>query len=362
MPNLFIDDLTASGAGIGTLDGLKVFVDGALPGETVSCEITQHKKRYAKAKLLDVLTASNHRQQPVCPLFGSCGGCQLMHLTYEGQLDWKRKRVFDALVRIGKLNVDVMPCRPSPKQLGYRNKIHLHNGGFHKRHSHDIVPVKKCYIHNPIGDEKIDAAKEIVIKSSFSTGEVMVIKNGKPDRPYITEKLGGLTFRIRPKDFFQINPGAAYELYKQVIELADIDASHRILDAYCGVGGLALFAAQRAEHVQGIECVPTAIKSAKENAKLNAITNVKFRCQRMEQVTDIDQYDTIFLNPPRAGVDPQVLERCTAKRLIYVSCDPATLARDLSSLTARYQIETVIPIDLFPQTVHVESVVALSRR
>ena len=362
MPNIFIDDLTASGAGIGAFDGLKVFVDGALPGETVSCEITEHKKRYSKAKLLKIIEASKQRQQPICPLFGSCGGCQLMHLNYEGQLEWKRKRVFDALTRIGQLDVDVEPCHPSLKQLGYRNKVHLHRGGFHKRHSHDIVPVKKCYIHNPVGDAMLGNAKEMVIKSTFTTNEVMVIKNGKPDRPYITEKLGALQFRIRPKDFFQINPVAAHELYKQVIELAEIDASHRVLDAYCGVGGLALFAAQKAKHVHGIECVKTAIHTAKENARLNGIDNVTFSCQRMEHVSNIDQFDTVFLNPPRGGVDPAVLARCQAKRLIYVSCDPATLARDLGKLIDRYQIETVIPFDLFPQTVHVETVVSLSRR
>lgn len=360
--DLIIDDLTSSGQGIGTYDGLKIFIDGPLPGETVSCKILERKKRYAKAKLLKIIKSSEQRKRPVCPLFGSCGGCQLMHLSYEGQLEWKRKRVFDALARIGKLDVDVASCRPSPRQLGYRNKIHLHQGGFHKRHSHTIIPINKCYIHNPIGDAKIENAREVVIKSSFATDEVMVIKNGKADRPYITEKLGALEFRIRPKDFFQVNPAAALELYKQVIEFARIDPSHRILDAYCGVGGLALFAAGQAYHVHGIECVETAIESARENAELNGINNVTFSCQQIEQVPKIDQYDTIFLNPPRGGVDPRVLAQCQSQRLVYVSCDPATLARDLNSLTDRYMIEKVIPFDLFPQTVHVETVVSLFRR
>ncbi|MDN3507261.1 MAG: 23S rRNA (uracil(1939)-C(5))-methyltransferase RlmD [Simkaniaceae bacterium] len=367
MAKILIEDLTSSGEGVGTLEGKKVFVDGALPTEEVGVEITSSKKRFSKAKLLKILSPSKDRVDPICPLFGTCGGCQIMHLDYPAQLKWKRARVQNALQRIGGIEVDVAPCTPSPDPLGYRNKIHLHNGGFYKRHSHEVVPVDKCYIHNPIGEKALPLAmdaKEAIIKTSLNTEEVLLVLDGKGDRPFITEKLGDLHFKIRSQDFFQINPKQALQLYEKAILCAEIDTTMRVLDAYSGVGTLSLFAAKKAKEVVGIEIVRSAVKSAQENALLNNIFNTSFRFGKVEnELPKLGTFDVIFLNPPRGGVDEKVLQaliKHPPKRLLYISCDPATLSRDLKILQKKFAIKGVFPFDMFPQTAHVETLVSLT--
>jgi len=289
-----------------------------------------------------------------------------MHLDYPAQLKWKQKRIKDALLRIGKIDFPVSPCTPSPDQLGYRNKIHLHEGGFYKKNSHDIVKVDKCYIHSPIGEKALPLvknAKEAIIKSSIDSGDVLLVIDGKSDKPFITEKLGDLRFQIGGRDFFQINPKQALQLYEKAMQCAQIDREMRVLDGYCGVGTLSLFAAKKAKSVLGIEQVGSAIKSAKQNAKLNSIGNVEFQLGKVEdELPKLDPFDAIFLNPPRGGLDPKVIEallKAPPKRLIYISCDPATLSRDLSILQEQFTIQDVFPFDMFPQTVHVETLVSL---
>lgn len=364
---LNIEDLTSSGEGVGTVDGKKIFVEGALPHEQVEVEITLTKKRYAKAKLLKILKASPYRIDPICPLFGICGGCQIMHLDYPEQLKWKTSRVKNTLLRIAKISPSISPCAPSPDQLHYRNKIHLHKGGFHKRHSHEIVPINRCYIHNKTGEKSLPQAKkcrEAIIKTSLATDETMLICSGKPDRPFLIEKLADLEFKVGPNDFFQVNPKQALRMYNRAIECAELNSTARVLDAYCGVGCLTLLAAQKAKTVIGIESGREAIKHAEENAQRNSISNTAFYCAQVEdKIPSLGTFDTIFLNPPRGGVDPQVLSTICAhppKRLIYISCDPATLARDLSQLKDLFKIEAVLPFDMFPQTTHVETLVSLT--
>lgn len=356
---MIIEDLTSTGEGVGTIEGKKVFVDGALPGETVEIEVLEDRKRFSKAKLLRIVKPSKHRVDPICPLFGTCGGCQIMHLEYPEQLNWKRKRVADALRRIGSLDVEVAECTPSPDQLGYRNKIHLHQGGLHKRHTHDIVSVDKCYILNPLGNKSLpQTANEAIIRTA--NGEVLVELDGKSNRPYIIEHLGHLRFKIGPRDFFQVNSKQALQLYQKAVQCAQ---PGRVLDAYCGVGCLSLFASKQAKEVLGIEIEKSAVESAEENAKLNGITNVTFKCGKVEKLLPkLGSFDTIFLNPPRAGVEPEVISsllKHPPKRLIYISCDPATLARDLKLLKTKFIIEEVVPFDMFPQTIHVETLINL---
>jgi 23S rRNA (uracil1939-C5)-methyltransferase len=363
-----IEDLTSSGEGVGTLEGKKVFVDEALPTELVEIEITESKKRYSKATIMKMVKPSSARVDPICPLFGECGGCQLMHLSYDKQIEWKADRVSAALKRLGGIEAEVAPCTPSPDQLGYRNKIHLHQGGFYKRHSHDIVSIERCYIHNPIGEKaltEVQHANEAIIRTSLSEERVMIVVDGKPSCEFITETLGDLRFKIRAGDFFQVNPKQATQLYQKAIDLAQITRSTRVLDGYCGVGTLSLFAAQKAGEVVGIEVAKNAVESARENAQLNGITNIQFSIGKFEdKLPHIGEFDVVFLNPPRGGVDPRVIETLLAhppQKLIYISCDPGTLSRDLKALQSGFAIEGVFPFDMFPQTVHVETLVNLNR-
>ncbi len=407
-----IEALGSSGEGIGTLeDGLKVFVDGALPGEEVEIALVQRKKTYAKGKLLRVLTPSKMRTTPICPLFGTCGGCQIMHLNYETQLEVKRQRIIDAFERIGEIsNPQVEPCTPSPKPLHYRNKIQLPVSagkiGLYRKNSHEVIDVKKCFIHCEQGEELYTwirthlqvPVRHILIRSAVFNQETVVtfVTDGSKSlktfaqeiqqrfpqvvgvveninrsttntvlgktfrtligRSHIFEKIGGKTFKIAVPSFFQVNSWQAGSLFQKAIELASIQPNETVLDAFTGVGTLALFAADRAKHVTGIECIPEAIADAKENAKLNGITNCSFSVGHAHAQTA----DITLLNPPRKGCDPQLLSAIGSKKIVYISCDPATLARDLRLLKG-YQIEKIVPFDLFPQTTHVETVVSLKR-
>jgi len=406
---------------------MKIFVEGALPGETVSVEVTQQKKAYAKAKLLSLLTPSHERTEPLCPLFGECGGCQVMHLQYPAQLNLKKKRVEDALQRIGGLqDVNVLPCLPSPTSLGYRNKIQLpvlwKNGqktlGLYRKNSHEIVSLKRCLIQCSQGEELLSLISEkltlpcvryVLIRNAVFHEEALVIfvttgryskelkkfgeelmeenslikgvvesLNTRCDnvilgprfrllagRPFIYETLLNKIFKISPSAFFQVNPGQTENLYGKAIQLAEIEPHEIILDAYCGVGTLALFAADRAKHAYGIECIPHAIADAIENARLNHLSNCSFICGKAEEmIHQFDSLDILFLNPPRKGCAPEFLTavmKIKPQKIIYISCDPATLARDLSKLKSCYQITIVQPLDMFPQTMHVETIVRLDR-
>lgn len=437
--DLSITGLGSGGEGIGAVDSFKVFVEGVLPGEVVRARLSTVKKSYGKAAVVDIIEPSINRVQPVCPVFGRCGGCQVMHLAYHAQLATKRQQVVDALARIGHLpDVDVATCCPSPNEIGYRNKVQTAVVGsrrspvvgFYSKGSHDVIPIDRCYIHCSAGEEVFEEVqrqiktvgidpynektdkgtlRHIVIKSAINSGGVLVVlvTTGRQQRQVqaladaiiatspvvhgvvesvnrrksnvilgsdfqtlagkgtIQESIAGLTFTISPAAFFQVNTLQAEQLYRHAIALGNI-AGKRILDAYCGVGTLSCLVAGEAKNVVGIEVVPQAITDANANAALNHISNCQFICSTVEKVIDIaDDIDTVFLNPPRKGCDPTVLETLIRKgpeHIVYISCNPATLARDLAILNeGGYTIGTVTPFDMFPQTMHVESVVGLTK-
>jgi 23S rRNA (uracil1939-C5)-methyltransferase len=444
--SLRIDNLGSSGEGIGHYHGYTIFVDGALPGETVEARLYDCQKRYGRAKLLSITTLSPDRVVPPCPLFGRCGGCQLMHLSYEKQLLVKQQKVIDAMQRIGKIEgIQVEPCLPSPSALGYRNKIQLpvrqsEDGlllGLYARASHDLIEVEQCLIHCDLGEEVFQEVRTIlkssgmeahspetgagelrhvIIKSASKTGEaLLVLVTNQPPSPLlqhiadevrqrcpavkgvvhnlnaerdnvilgkkytvlagegsIQEVLCGLTFKVSPASFFQVNPSQAECLYAKAVQFADLQGNETVLDAYCGVGTLSLIFAKIAKKVIGVECVPEAIADAQENAKTNQIDNVSFVCANAEEfVTSsgnkaLAAVDVVILNPPRKGCEPAFLEgikRLRPRKVVYISCDPATLARDLALLsTGGYRVDQIQPYDMFPQTAHVECIAICSKR
>lgn len=436
---LSIHNLGSHGEGVGRKEGYTIFVEGALPDEVVEATLTEQHKNYGRANLLRIVKPSLNRVEPVCTLFGTCGGCQLMHLAYPQQLKIKQQRVSDAFQRIGMMeNVRVEECLPSPSPLAYRNKIQLpvREGpegmmiGLYAASSHEIVEIESCHIHCPLG-EKIykeihplikkssvsayDPAtgkgelRHLLIKSAVNTGEVLIvfITNGPCTRPLqkiaaeimalcpevkgvvnnintgrhnvilgpvyqkiegndsITESLCGMRFKISAASFFQVNPAQAEHLYEKALEYCHLDGSETVLDAYCGVGTLSLAFAKQAKKVIGIECVPEAIENAKENAILNAVSNVSFICANSEAyINQASGINVVVLNPPRKGCDPRFLEgikRLRPVKIVYISCDPATLARDIAKISSfGYKIIGVQPYDMFPQTAHVETVVMLT--
>lgn len=424
-----VTSLTSKGEGVGRYSGFTLFIEGALPGETVLFEITEAKKRFARAALKKVLAASPNRTSPPCPLFGTCGGCQLMHLSYSGQLTAKRERVMDAFKRIGGFeDLQVEKCLPSPKELHYRNKVQfpvvLNQGqkvlGLYAAKSHQVIPVETCYLQSHLGNTTYQTLKkliqdssitpfshktgkgtlkQLVIKTAEQTNQVLIVlvttgrepektlelataiqKNcsevvgvvenrGKitktlTGKPVLTESLSELLFQISGTAFFQVNPLQANHLYTQALEFADLTPKSSLLDAYCGVGTLSLIASKTAEHVYGIETVPDAVMDANRNKKLNKIHNCTFYTGKVEELIDsIPGVDRALINPPRAGCDIKVLEalsRRSMEKIVYISCDPATLARDCQILTQKgYSIAKIQPVDMFPQTMHVECIVQL---
>lgn len=427
-----IEDITSTGEGVGNLDGLKVFVDGALPGELVEVARTTLKKTFAKASLLKIIKQSPDRVTPICPIFSKCGGCQLMHLSYEAGLKLKEKRIRDAFERIGKLeNFALMPCHPSPSELHYRNKIQLpisqdRSIGLYAKRSHEIIPVEHCFIHHPAGESVFQACSKIIRDSSITIyneqngkGELrhLLLKSGngvlvvlittkKPTynlkgiakqiiaqegvvgvihglnqkrsnvvrgdhytllegEYYLMAELLGIKVRLSAPSFFQVNSSQAANIYEKALELADLKPSDRVIDAYCGVGLFACLLAKKCDHVTGIEVVSEAIEDANYNAKLNGV-EVDFVCGKVEDL--IDQYPrqtVVFINPPRKGCAEKVLvniAKMNPKKIIYTSCDPATLARDLNILsTLGYSKIEAYPFDMFPQTTHVEILTIISK-
>lgn len=430
-----VQRLGIHGEGIGYWHGYTLFVDGALPGEMIRARITEQKRHYGRAKVTTIETVSPNRVKPVCPLFGTCGGCQVMHMDYQEQLVIKRQRVVDALERIGKIITEVDPCVASPKPLHYRNKTQLSVRpgpviGFNESGSHNIVQVDHCYIHCELGQKVYEALlpllkgisgydwntfegflRTLIIKTAINTSEVLVcfVTNGDDSevlkevatvlmkqcpevkgvvqnintskensvlgketrliagKLQIQEVLCGLKFHISTSSFFQVNTEQAEQLYLKALEFGEVKTTDVVLDAYCGVGTLSLLFAKHAKKVIGIECISEAIQDAKENANLNQMTNVEFICGEVESsLKNIENVDLVILNPPRKGCETSVIQELgkrKPRKILYVSCDPATLARDLALLVSfGYSIDAVQPFDMFPQTAHVETLVSLSNQ
>lgn len=441
--NIEIEDIGSSGEGVGKIDGFTVFVPQAIPGDRVKVKITTLKKRYGIGKIIEITQTSRDRVKPICNLFGKCGGCQLMHMAYQAQLDMKRNKVVQALNRIGKIDAKVHPTIGMENPYGYRNKaqfpVGIRNGkaiiGPYEMGSHNIVDTNYCHIQAPItekiteiikkyiDDYKIEVYDEvkrrglirnIIIRVGFATGDVMVVlvTNGR-QLPYkdelikmlkenipglksvvqnintrntnvvlgeetivlygedrIVDHIGESKFNISSKSFFQVNSIQTKILYDKVLEYADLKGNEVVFDIYCGIGTIALYLAQEAKEVHGVEIIDAAIEDARVTAKINNINNAKFYVGDAEKVVP-NLYkeglyaDIVVVDPPRRGCEESVLEtmvKMAPEKIIYVSCNPATLARDLGYLVeGGYKVVEVQPVDMFPQTVHVECVVEIQK-
>ncbi len=415
-----IRDLNSQGEGVATAEGYTLFIPGALPGEEVSFEITQKKRSFGKAKLLEILQASPERVDPPCPYYPTCGGCQLQHLSYEGQLKMKQSRIKESLKRIGGIDVEVPLPEPS-EAFGYRSKLQFSvrdkKIGMLKRGTHDLIDIESCMIHAPDGEDtyhqirqllkeiKPKSLRYLILKGSGrcvllvtktdedlkELGEKIyalsphiqsVVQNINPrddnvvlGRTYnllageeeIEENLLGIDYSLSPASFFQVNCVQAARLYSHALESSSLTKDQTFVDAYCGVGLLTCLFAKKAKEVIGIECVPQAVENCQNNAQKNSIENARFLCGLAEKVLPtIPKIDSLLLNPPRKGCDPKVLSalaKSPPKEILYISCNPTTLARDLQILLQLpYKIDHVKPFDMFPQTSHVETFVKLSRQ
>lgn len=435
-----IERWSSEGDGICRVDGMAVFVKGAVPGDLCRIRILKVMKNYAFARLEEVLDASANRAISSCPVFGKCGGCTFQHIQYAEELRMKQERVEDALQRIGGLNIAVSKIVGSDQQHSYRNKaiyqVSEQNGvptfGFYRRGTHDVISTDRCVIETPdadhimlwlknfteenqikIYDEKtgqgtlrhlfirsasdgtmqlclVSAEKQIPHQDQMAqslvqqfpnlasiillynpekgnvamTGKMSVLHGSK----YLNDTLCGLKFQISPLSFYQINHAQTEKLYQTALDFAALKPDETALDLYCGIGTITLCLAAKAKHVIGAEIVQDAIEDAKRNAEQNQIHNAEFICadaaEAANQILKRNlKIDVITVDPPRKGLSPEAIDaiyKIHPSRIVYVSCDPATLARDLKLLSTNYQVTQVQPVDMFPRTEHVECVIMMT--
>ena len=433
------EDLTHDGAGVAKVDGYPIFVQGGLPGEKANIKVIKVNKGYGIGRLVDLLERSHFRVDIAREDSHKYGGCQLQHISYEGQLKFKENQVRQVLTRIGKLeDVKVHPVLGMEHPWDYRNKAQVPVGekdgklisGFFKPRSHEIVDTNESLIQIPEVDEAIQTVKEIcselgvkayneethkgdlrhiMARYGKQTGELMVViitrtpdfsnKNKIVDEivkrvpkvksivhninskrtnvimgdktkvlwgsEVIYDYIGDVKFAISALSFYQVNPDQTKVLYDKTLEYAGLAGNETVIDAYCGIGTISLFLAQKAKKVYGVEIVHEAIEDAKRNAELNDISNAEFAVGKAEEVIP-NWYeqgvraDVLVVDPPRKGCDEALLQtiiEMKPKKVVYVSCNPATLARDLRILEdGGYKTLEVQPVDMFPQTTHVECI------
>lgn len=385
---LRIDSLTNLGIGLGRIDGWVVMVPFALPGELVKAKVYRNRSNYSDADLVEVIEASSDRIEPVCKLFGECGGCQYQHMNYEAQLGWKKQQVTEALERIGGIEVAVNDPIGSPKQFGYRSKLTPHFPrrspedfpiGFHRVGTRSqMIDVYHCPIATDEINEFLPEARNRVRNETGKgkkKGGTLLMRHTlegvtSKHSDIVSEKVGDLVINFNAGDFFQNNPFALPELVRYVIGEASNSKTTSLVDAYCGSGLFALSAAGHFDQIAGVEVSQRSIEWARANAAANHMDNVRFVTGQAEAIFEGLEFDgsktAMIIDPPRSGCDESFIRQLidfAPTRLVYVSCDPATQARDLKMLTedGGYQILKVQPFDLFPQTRHIENVVTLEK-
>ncbi|MBE6140200.1 MAG: class I SAM-dependent RNA methyltransferase [Firmicutes bacterium] len=394
---LKIEKMDHLGRGIGYINNKVVFVPKTLINDYVEIKITKNKKKYYEASLIKIIKPSEKRINSICPYFSKCGGCNYLNTFYENTLEIKKNKIKNIM---NKINLNIEPIIiKNNNDLYYRNKISLKiknkKIGFYENKSNNLIEINYCYIVEPIINKAIELIKKWDLNNAFITirsnylEEVLIIVETKENiiidnliiddfikgiiindkcvykDDYFIEKINDLKFKVSYNSFFQINRyinSLLFSLINDFINQKDV-----VLDLYCGVGSLSLNAALKAKKVVGIEIVKNAIKNALENNNLNNVKNANFILGDVqEKINDLnDCFDTVIIDPPRAGIDQnskEVLLKLNPKKIIYVSCDPQTLARDLTFFQEKYSIKQFYILDMFSYTYHVESLVLLQKK
>ena len=439
-------------------DGKIIFVNNVVPGDVVDVQTFKKRKKFYEASVTNIHRFSDHRIEPSCEYFGSCGGCKWQNMEYSKQLFYKEKEVKNNLEKIGKIKVnELLPIKGAKKKYFYRNKMEFSFSnnrwlsydeiqsqqqikernalGFHIPGMWDkILDINKCWLQEDPSNEIRNKIKEFATNNNIpffdpkkqkgvlrtlmirisNIGQIMVIVqfysatkrqindilnfiktsfpkinslqyviNSKSNdtiydqdvicfngNDYIQEEMEGLKFRINAKSFYQTNSDQAYELYKIVRNFANLGGNELVYDLYTGTGTIAQFISKKAKKVIGVESVEDAIVAAKQNATINEIKNVEFFVGDMKSIFNNDFIkkngtpEIIITDPPRDGMHKDVIKqilKIVPKKIVYVSCNSATQARDLEILSSKYEIIKSQAIDMFPQTHHVENVVLLKK-
>lgn len=404
----FVIEITAPAYGgecMGRLpDGRAVFVPYSLPGEQVQVELVEEKRGFARAKLVEVLRPSPDRTTARCLHFGVCGGCQYQHSSYENQLKLKKAVVRDQLERIGGIvNPPVEDVVPSPTVWNYRNAVQFHLSstgrlGYQGWGTHSVVPISECHLPEPalnevwplLDLEPLPGVERVELRLGTDDEILMALESDKPTAPelnieipisvvhlspasklilagedYLVMEVHGRAFKVSAESFFQVNTAQAEAMVKHLLGILPLSKSTTLLDIYCGVGLFSAFLAPLVKRCIGVERSPSACEDYAVN--LDEFDNVELYVGAAEQVLpDLKvEPDIVVVDPPRAGIERAALDamlQLQPQTIAYVSCDPATLARDLKRLIAGgYQLQRVTPFDMFPQTYHVETIVLMAR-
>lgn len=386
-----IENLDHFGRGIAKVNNMPIFVENSLINEEVEIVITKEKKKYMEGFVSNYLKKSPLRVESNCPYYDKCGGCDLLHMSYEEQLKYKENKVKEIIKKFSGL--ECVNSIVGSIQFNYRNKVTLHvkNGviGYYKENSNEIISIDKCLLVderiNILIDEiknlNLNGIKKIVIRvtnnesmaifyrdinSNINLRADTIIINSKVTKGngYIEENIGDLKFIISPTSFFQVNNVGMINIYNKVLDYVD---GGNILDLYCGTGTIGIYVSKKADKVLGIEINEEAIKDALLNKKINNINNVDFISGDVGTVLSKNKFkfDIVIVDPPRAGLDNNSINniiKINPKKIIYVSCDPVTLARDLNILKEYYDVLEITPFDMFSNTYHVECVCLLNLR
>ena len=435
--------LDDNGRGIFYYDNSTFFVPNLLPTEKGQVKIFKIKDKYIKdAKLIKRLTSSSNRTTPICPIYEKCGGCSLMHLNYQAQLDYKRQKVENLLHKFASIDIKVQPTIGMENPYRFRNKVQVpfrkEKGkvvyGFFEENTHNVIPSSDCLIESKracdilkyikslmvkydIEPYQEDSSKglirHVLIKESLHFNEIMVVLVTTKKEMYaktnfarmlvkkfpeittvvqninprhtnvilgeeeeilygtgkIKDSIFGIKFLISAKSFYQTNPIQVEKLYSKAIEYANLTGKENVLDAYSGTGTIGICASKNAKHVTCVEIVDSSVKDARKNGQINNINNVTFikdDCTKwMLNNKDNVNFDVVFMDPPRKGSTKEflnALKEIKPRRVVYVSCDAVTLARDLQLLKDTFDVVEATPCDMFPHTAHVESIALLTRK
>ncbi len=440
---LKIKRMGINGEGIGFYKRTLVFVPGALKGEEVFCQATAVKKNFVQARLLKVNKASKARVQPPCPIYDECGGCQIMHLTYKKQLDFKDDIIRQALKKfqpIGYENYEIRPTKGMDNPYHYRAKLQFQTrhfadsvkAGLFASNSHRLVPLESCLVQDELTQEIVNKATElldkykipiynerkiagvrtIMVRKGQASSQVQIIfvtskdirltalikelrlafpqivtiainyNSSKSSEIYgektqilwgketIEEEVLDYSFSLSPRAFYQLNPQQTQVLYQEAVAALDAQPDDDLIDAYCGVGTIGFAFANKVRSVRGMDVIPESIEDAKENAKTLGLSNTYYETGKAEDIIpkwyqEGYRANALVVDPPRVGLDDKLLKTIIDVRpakMVYVSCNASTLARDLVTLSQVYQVDYIQSVDMFPHTARVEAVVKLRKK